>query len=345
MPRFPGDSSSKRSLFLVAVAVAAAGVCVVLLPHAVAYDQWSQYGGDATYCGKCHGSFRAYGYVSKVDGQTWPGPLHNVHRTNMLGDDCLTCHMSTYDFPTYIGRSAGGTGLAALGCQGCHGREEDGITPGTTEGYGAGQRQRHWRAGVTECVSCHADSNPANKTPVGESVLPVYYANPGTDHPAMPTDPCNPAPAYTEDFAGSAKGVDNDGDGLFDGDDPDCGSSAGTPGEAAGAAVSPMTVTGFDALSGVLTVTFGTACGATDNRLEYGSLAGLPSYAYDGQVCALGNTGAATFELPAGSQFFLIVADDGTVEGSYGRSSVGERPPDTTSVTCPRTQDLALRCD
>ena len=61
--------------------------------------------------------------------------------------------------------------------------------------------------------------------PVGENVLPPYYANPGISHPAIPTDPCNPN--GSEDFRGSPEGLDNDGDGVYDVADPDCGQPEG----------------------------------------------------------------------------------------------------------------------
>ncbi len=306
-----------------------------------AYDQYST-SKSAGYCADCHGRFRGGGYVSKVDGQTWNLSLHDTHRNSMLNGDCETCHFSSR-FPTYIGSSQGGTGLPAYGCAGCHGRTEDGITPGTTEGFGAGLRQRHWRGGVTTCVSCHTDSNPANKTPAPEKVKPPYYASPGTNHPAMPSDPCNAGPAFNENFAASTLGLDNDGNGLFDANDPSCSAAAVTPGESGRA--TPLRVTGYDRVSGALTIAYGSACSATNNTIEYGPLSGVGTYAYNGQVCSIGTSGTATFTLPAGSIFFLVVGNASSVEGSYGRSSAGLERPEDTGVLCPIPQNLALRCD
>ena len=109
---------------------------------------------------------------------------------------------------------------------GCHGRAEDNVAgnPESPHGYGAGLRQHHHVAGVTVCLNCHEDADPANYTTVGEDVLPPYYANPGTGHPNMPTSSCNDD--GSENFAGAPQGQDNDGDGIYDGDDGDC---AGTP--------------------------------------------------------------------------------------------------------------------
>jgi cysteine-rich repeat protein len=61
---------------------------------------------------------------------------------------------------------------------------------------------------------------------VGENVLPPYYANPGTGHPDIPDDSCNPSPGFPENFAGTTIGLDNDGDGSYDESDPDCGPQA-----------------------------------------------------------------------------------------------------------------------
>ncbi len=185
-----------------------------------AYDKYSA-NRDATNCRACHGDFRATAYVSPVDGQNW-GNLHNLHRTNMLNSDCNACHFSSR-FPTFIGSSAGGTGLSPIGCLGCHGRAEDNVA-GNPEfpagGYGAGLRQHHQNAGITDCLECHDDSAPASYTPVGEHVLPPYYANPGTGHPSMPTQSCNAD--GSENFAGASHGLDNDGDDVFDTADNDC---------------------------------------------------------------------------------------------------------------------------
>jgi cysteine-rich repeat protein len=62
----------------------------------------------------------------------------------------------------------------------------------------------------------------ANYTPVEEDVLPNYYFMPTPDpaHPNKPTDSCNPN--GEEDYAGSPLGLDNDGNGLYDSNDPVC---------------------------------------------------------------------------------------------------------------------------
>ena len=81
---------------------------------------------------------------------------------------------------------------------------------------GAGLRQHHET--FARCTGCHKDQT--GYTPVGENTLPNYYANPGTGHTNMPTNPCNPSGG--ENFSGTSTGLDNDGDGVYDTADTNC---------------------------------------------------------------------------------------------------------------------------
>lgn len=198
-------------------------VCLVIWNVvAFAYNQFSLNGGDATNCGACHGDFRSNSYTSLSDGTLW-GNLHNIHRQTMLNGDCDVCHTDPNRFPVILNSSNGGSDLEAIGCVGCHGRSDDNTEANPDwpqSGYGAGLRQHHYNAGVTICNDCHMDTNPTSFSPTGENVLPPYYANPGTGHPNIPTSACNLD--GSEDFAGLNIGLDNDGDLLYDGDDPNC---------------------------------------------------------------------------------------------------------------------------
>ena len=121
--------------------------------------------------------------------------------------------------------------------------------------------------------------------------------------------------------------------------------AAVTPGEAS-APVAPMLVTGHDPVTGDVTVSYDPACASTDHTVYYGDLASVSTVSFSGQACALGTLGSATFNPGTGNVFWVIVANDGTVEGSYGTDSTGvERPEDTTLATCPLAQDLSGRCD
>jgi len=297
-------------------------VLLLLLPIAapgLTYERYS-INDNTTNCRFCHGNFRSNSYMSLSDGQNW-GNLHNLHRETMLDGDCEACHLSDDEFPVIIGESGGGDGLAPIGCVGCHGRAEDGIGDGT-KGFGLAMKQRHHRLDVgtdqngERCVDCHAEADPAVRTPVGENVLPPYYANPGT-HPDIPTDPCNPAPDFNEDFAGLTTGIDNDGD-LAEGDaDSDCGAAPPTPGEASGDGQPMLLVTAHDTVAGSVDITWNKACSATDHTLEYGLLSQVSLYDYVGQVCNLGDVAQATWNYPgAESLYFLIVGNNGDVEGS-----------------------------
>lgn len=101
---------------------------------------------------------------------------------------CRDCHAQEGDQPK----------LAR--CAGCHGREEDGGPLLTS----AGLVQHHRNAGLAECDACHAPG----ADPVGEDVVPAFMAGKGLES-------CNDAQFGPD-------GLDNDGDGLRDGDDPDC---------------------------------------------------------------------------------------------------------------------------
>jgi hypothetical protein len=146
--------------------------------------------------------------------------LHDVHRHIMVDrigrSRCDVCHLESGRYPVVLNFSAT-TVLEPIGCGGCHGRDED---AGIDSGPGAGLRQHHTNAGVTECKTCHADADPANYTPVGEDVLPPNYVLPDDVFLNKPTDPCNPD--GEEDYAGGPRGLDNDGDGRYDESDQDC---------------------------------------------------------------------------------------------------------------------------
>ena len=192
-------------------------------------------------CNDCHGGFRDSPYISLSDGSNWGNDLHDVHRNDMLSGECDACHTSGGRSPVFLGSSNGGNGLAAISCSGCHGRDEDMGSDSISSGRGAGLRQHHTNAGVQDCKDCHTDADPALYTPVGEDVLPNYFANPGTGHTSIPMDSCNPA--GEEDFAGTPLGLDNDGDGTYDTADSNC--SAVVPTYSVGGSVSGLTGSGL----------------------------------------------------------------------------------------------------
>jgi hypothetical protein len=165
-------------------------------------------------------------YISPSDGLDW-GNLHDMHRVDILSEDCQVCHNAFEFLPVHTNESSGGNGLEPISCLGCHGRAEDDNpgNPDFTAGIGSGLRQHHVNAGTTLCANCHSDANPANYTPVGEEILPPYYANPGSNHPNMPNESCNGD--GSENFRGLPEGLDNDGDEFYDLADTDCSQPEG----------------------------------------------------------------------------------------------------------------------
>jgi len=190
----------------------------------VLFDDISVTSGTYSTCRSCHGEFIGKPYIALTDGQTWLPDLHEVHSKIMLNSDCKTCHTGPSFFPVFIGSSDGGIGLPGIGCLGCHGREQDQGHDNISSGRAAGLNQHHHRSGVTECVLCHTDADPANYTPVGENIRPAYYF-PDVAHPNKPTDPC----AASELFVSRTRSLDNDGDLLYNLSDPDCTLPASIP--------------------------------------------------------------------------------------------------------------------
>ncbi len=188
-------------------AVAASGVAAVLLcaGRAVAYERYND------GCQNCHGAF-----TSSVSpkGTVFPSNnKHTMHRSaSYMATNCSLCHRTGDNNNPYIGLSNGTVNNAGVGCSGCHGQNYGGAI-GVS---GAGLRAHHAANSVAVCGTCHTN-DPA---PLPEYVKPPYYGTLDT----KAADPCNTAPARLENWSvGDTLGLDNDGDNLYDGADPDCG--------------------------------------------------------------------------------------------------------------------------
>jgi hypothetical protein len=227
------------------VVIIALSCLLIGAPNTTAYQEYVDRGLGG--CDNCHGAFTDnQSYISLKDDVDWGADLMGVHNI-MVSDDCAVCHLVSTpkngDDISYTNNSLGGSGWDAIGCIGCHGRAEDRgdaqdcVDPGNPNlpcGDGVGLRQYHFAASPgfagPICLSCHADTNPANFTPVGEDVKPPYYAlDPDPAHPNKPTDTCNVN--GEENYAGTAIGLDNDGDNVFDTADPDCAADVGPGGD------------------------------------------------------------------------------------------------------------------
>jgi hypothetical protein len=340
---------------LAVISLALSAAFAFLTFEAAAYYEYSQPNPIYTGCNTCHGDFKAGSYLSLKDGESWALGLHKVHSSDMLSDDCDACHSGAGFKPVRIGISTGGTDLEPLSCSGCHGRSQDGWHEGSTMGYSFGLRLRHWNVnrwvnGVStrECYDCHPDSTPA-WVPASEWLSPPYYASPGTGHPAIPGSPCNQQPQDEENISGGPQGLDNDGDGLLDMDDPDCAPGPATPGEASAPSGSPLRVTGYAPSTGIVSIMYDPACSASDHNIMMGPLEDVSTYGWSSEVCMIGNSGVSSFVPGPGSWFFIVVGTEGTDDGSYGRgrrpdTALYQRPPFTGNA-CGSRQNLARRCD
>ena len=125
------------------------------------------------------------------------------------------------------------------------------------------------------------------------------------------------------------------------------GSSA--PGEASAPVVPAEQMrASYNASSGMVEVSYFPACDATDHTIYYGDLADVGSYLYSDAVCNVGASGAVTFD-PTGLDraFFVIVGNNGAVEGSFGVDGVAAERPEDVSATavCDLPQDLTGTCN
>jgi len=140
------------------------------------------------------------------------GPDHDTHAAPFNGG-CDTCH----------GTGGGGRNNPSLNnCVGCHGRDADAGGDGLSAGLGRGLRQHHQIKGITGCAACHSDV--AGALGVGEHILPSLFSSLGLDS-------CD---GSEEQFPSNSVSLDNDGDGLTDGADPDCAAANTVPSANAG---------------------------------------------------------------------------------------------------------------
>ncbi|MGB5490341.1 MAG: PKD domain-containing protein, partial [Woeseiaceae bacterium] len=149
-------------------------------------------GGGLPSCAACHGTL----------ANTGPGnAAHDAHAE--LTNSCSDCHGS------------GSLNDPPLdNCVQCHGRDADAGGDSESAGLGRGLRLHHETTGAASCGSCHSDA--LGVVGVGEDVLPSFYALAlgGTG-----LDSCD---GSEERFGSLTFSLDNDGDGLTDGNDPDC---------------------------------------------------------------------------------------------------------------------------
>ena len=108
--------------------------------------------------------------------------FHQGHLNLGLPQSCQTCHVQTGDTPN------------TSRCGTCH------VAPGLP--------RHHQTTGASSCTSCHSGTPAPENTPV-----------PGYATTTVALDPCN---GSEERFSSLTISLDNDGDGLYDMNDPDC---------------------------------------------------------------------------------------------------------------------------
>ena len=169
---------------------AAFGLLVLFLaPPVSAFEGFDDGGGGGLPgCATCHGSL----------ANTGPGnAAHTTHAAPV--SQCSDCH-----------GSSGFNNPLLDNCVQCHGRAEDAGGDSESAGLARGLRMHHETTNAAACGNCHSDALGA--AGVGENVLPSFYATAGLDS-------CD---GSEERFASLTVSLDNDGDGLTDGNDPDC---------------------------------------------------------------------------------------------------------------------------
>lgn len=205
---FSSSNIAKGKWAVTAVLFSTFCALVLLGPSVFAYDRYND------GCFMCHGAFTD-GLSPK--GTVFPGDSkHFMHRnSNAMNTDCNLCHTSGDNHDPFIGSSNGTANNPGVGCTGCHGRNYG----GNIGNSGIGLRAHHITSGIEVCNDCHTNDPP----PLLESIFPTYYNSPDTNV----NDPCNSGSGFLENWSiGDLEGLDNDGDGLYDTDDPDCSAVA-----------------------------------------------------------------------------------------------------------------------
>ncbi len=120
--------------------------------------------------------------------------------------------------------------------------------------------------------------------------------------------------------------------------------AAGTPGETSDPALQPLLATGYDDISGDISVSFATGCNTDDNNIYYGPLSLVSTLGFTGEVCDVGIAGTAAFNPGTGSYFFLVVGNQALAEGSYGRDGGSVERSPFVGNACGEAQDLSASC-
>jgi len=273
-------------------------------------------GGGLPGCATCHGTL-----ANRGSG-------HDAHAA--LTNTCSDCHGSgAFNDPPLDN------------CVQCHGRDEDAGGDSESLGIGRGLRLHHVTTNAASCGSCHSDALGA--AGVGENVLPSFYT---AALGGAGLDSCD---GSEERFTSLTVSLDNDGDGLADGNDPDCVANVAPVANAGGPYSGVVgSMIGFD----------GTASSDADGTIASyswdfgdGGVASGPSpthsYSVDGSFTVTltvtdndGLTGTDSTSAvinPAGGNTPPVAQANGPYSGTEGSavqfSSSGSLDPDGSIVT------------
>jgi PKD repeat protein len=273
-------------------------------------------GGGLPGCATCHGTL-----ANRGSG-------HDAHAA--LTNTCSDCHGSgAFNDPPLDN------------CVQCHGRDEDAGGDSESLGIGRGLRLHHVTTNAASCGSCHSDALGA--AGVGENVLPSFST---AALGGAGLDSCD---GSEERFTSLTVSLDNDGDGLADGNDPDCVANVAPVANAGGPYSGVVgSMIGFD----------GTASSDADGTIASyswdfgdGGVASGPSpthsYSVDGSFTVTltvtdndGLTGTDSTSAvinPAGGNTPPVAQANGPYSGTEGSavqfSSSGSLDPDGSIVT------------
>jgi hypothetical protein len=102
----------------------------------------------------------------------------------------------------------------------------------------------------------------------------------------------------------------------------------------------------YDRPTGRIDVNYTPACSTTGHTIYYGDLSSVGAYLYAGADCITDTTGFMSFTPAQPSAFFLVVGNNGTLEGSYGKNSLGQQRPEAGNINgCNFPMDLSGTCD
>jgi hypothetical protein len=97
--------------------------------------------------------------------------------------------------------------------------------------------------------------------------------------------------------------------------------------------------------AGQIHVTYTAACNSLSHAAYWGNLSQISTYAWSGSQCASG-AGNIDFTPPVEDIFFVVVGNNGTNEGSYGKDSLNNQRPEATGIgACDYLQLLSPSCD